>query len=269
MSETRKRKSLEETGPTEADNSSDKFQPSSLHDSLTARIEDFDSYWQAPDDVEEGYDKFYKYYKYNFMPHIPNDRSKNILVVSCGPGYLVNLLDDEGYTNVLGIDSDPEKIKYATDRSLNCKTERAFSFLAKNDEEFDTIICEQEMNHLTIDEMIDFLRLCRRGLCPGGRLVVYGLNGANPIFGAENLAHNIDHFNTFTEYSLKQILELAGFQDISIFNLQLYVFWANPLNYVGLFATSFFSFLFRALHILYGKNTKYFSKKIAASCRKH
>lgn len=268
MSDVRKGTSLKETGSTDADNSSSKFPSSSLHDSLTARIESFDSYWQAPDDVEKGYDKFYKYYKHNFLPHISDDKSSNILVVSCGPGYLVNLLDKEGYINVLGIDSDPAKIEYATDRGLNCRAERAFSFLKDCKEEFDLIICEQELNHLTVNEMVDFLNLCQKGLHPGGKLLVYGLNGANPIVGAENLAHNIDHFNTFTEYSLKQVLNLSGFQDINIFELQLYVFWTNPLNYVGIIATSFLSILFRAIFILYGKDAKCFSKKIAATCRK-
>lgn len=268
MNEKRERASSERFASTETGSDSGNRQSSLVRESLTARIESFDSYWQAPDNVEEGYEKFYKYYKYNFLPHIPTGKAVDILVVSCGPGYLVNLLDDEGYINVLGIDSDPAKIEYATERGLNCKAERAFSFLADCEEGFDVIICEQELNHLTIDEMVDFLKLCRQGLRPGGKLVVYGLNGANPIVGAENLAHNVDHFNTFTEYSLKQVLELAGFQDIELFPLQLYVFWTNPLNYVGLAATSFLSFFFRIIFMLYGKNAKIFSKKFAASCYK-
>lgn len=43
--------------------------------------------------------------------------------------------------------------------------------------------------------MITFLRLYRQSLRPNGVLVVYGLNGANPLVGSGNLAHNIDHFN--------------------------------------------------------------------------
>ena len=32
-------------------------------DSLSARIEPFDSYWQAPEDVEAGYKSFAAYYR--------------------------------------------------------------------------------------------------------------------------------------------------------------------------------------------------------------
>ena len=102
----------------------------------------------------------------------------------------------------------------------------------------------------------------------GGSVVAYGLNGANPFVGAENLAHNIDHFNTFTEYSLKQILELSGFVDVRVFPLKIYVFWTNPLNYVGLAITGFFEFVFRAMFKLYGKNVKILSKKVAAIATK-
>jgi hypothetical protein len=114
--------------------------------------------------------------------------------------------------------------------------------------------------------MIDFLGLCRHALRPGGGLIVYGLNGANPITGSEALAQNFDHFNTFTEYSLRQLLEHCGFERIRVLPLKLYVFYKNPLNYVGLAATTLFELLFRALFLLYGKSNRIFTKKIAAVC---
>lgn len=233
-----------------------------------ARIEPFDSYWQAPADVEKGYRSFAQYYRHNFLPHLPADKDARILVVSCGPGYLVSLLAEKGYRDVVGIDSDPAKVEHARRRGLDCRVERAVPFLAARAEQFDAIVCEQELNHLTIGEMIEFLRLGWKALRPDGIVVVYGLNGANPLVGSENLAHNIDHFNTFTEHSLTQILELAGFVEIRPLPLKLYVFWRNPLNYVGLVATTAFSLFFRATYALYGKSVRILSKKIAATARK-
>lgn len=234
---------------------------------LAARLEPFDSYWQAPKDVEAGYAKFAAYYRANYLPHLPEDRDARILVVSCGPGYLVNLLREEGYRDLKGIDSDPEKVAHARRRGLPCETAEAFPFLEANREPFDAILPEQELNHLTLDEQIEFLGLCRRNLRPGGLLVVYGLNGANPLVGSENLAHNIDHFNTFTDYSLKQVLELGGFTDVRVLPLKLYVFWKNPLNYVGLAATTLLELFFRACFVLYGKDVKVLTKKLAAVAR--
>jgi 2-polyprenyl-3-methyl-5-hydroxy-6-metoxy-1,4-benzoquinol methylase len=233
---------------------------------LAARLEPFDSYWQAPADVDSGYAKFAAYYRANYLPHLPADRAARILVVSCGPGYLVSLLREVGYSDVHGIDSDPEKIAHARRRQLPCETARAFQFLERNRQPFNVIVPEQELNHLTLDEQLAFLSLCRRNLQPGGLMIVYGLNGANPLVGAENLAHNIDHFNTFTDYSLRQILRLAGFTDIKIMPLKLYVFWKNPLNYVGLVVTGGLELLFRLCFVLYGKDVKILTKKLAAVC---
>jgi 2-polyprenyl-3-methyl-5-hydroxy-6-metoxy-1,4-benzoquinol methylase len=231
---------------------------------LAARLEPFDSYWQAPKDVEKGFDSFTAYYRANYLSHMPADRDARILVISCGPGYLVKMLKDRGYRAVLGIDSDPAKIEVALRHTLPCEVAHAFEYLQGRTSQFDVIIPEQELNHLTLDETVDFLRLCRQALRPGGRAVVYAMNGANPLVGSENLSHNIDHFYNVTEYSLQQILQLAGFGQIRVFALKLYVFWTNPFNYVGLAATSLFELAMRIGFILYGKKVRVLSKKIAA-----
>jgi hypothetical protein len=90
------------------------------------------------------------------------------------------------------------------------------------------------------------------------------MNGANPFVGAENLAHNIDHFYNVTEYSLGQLLQLGGFADIRAFALKLYVFWKNPLNYIGLAVTSLMELTMRVIFMLYGKKVTVLSKKVAA-----
>ena len=232
---------------------------------LAARLEPFDSYWQAPKDVEKGYESFEAYYRANYLPHLPQDRNARILVVSCGPGYLVHTLREQGYRNIVGIDSDPAKVEHARRHGLPCDAARAFEFLEGRVAAYDVIIPEQELNHLTLDETIEFLQLCRVALRPGGQVLVYAMNGANPLVGSENLSHNIDHFYNLTEYSLQQVLELAGFHDVRVFALKLYVFWTNPLNYVGLAVTSVLELLLRAVFVLYGKKVRVLSKKLAAS----
>jgi 2-polyprenyl-3-methyl-5-hydroxy-6-metoxy-1,4-benzoquinol methylase len=187
--------------------------------------------------------------------------------VSCGPGYFVNLLNKEGYANVLGIDSFPEKIAYAKKNGLNCYTEEAFPFLETHEDTFDAIFCEQELNHLTKQEILQFLQLCKKSLKNDGVLIVHVLNGANPITGSEALAQNFDHYNTFTEYTFRQVLEYAHFNNIKVIPLNLYVFYTNPLNYVLMFISAMYTLFFRFSFKLYGKSNKIFTKKIAAICR--
>lgn len=236
---------------------------------LSGQTEPFDSFWEGPEeDFESGFGKFKQFYEVNYLPHVPEDRDGRILVVSCGPGYFVEMLEKKGYKQVLGIDSFADKIEHARRHNLECRVANAFPFVADHEAAFDTIVCEQELNHLTKEEMRHFLRLVHRALVPGGRLIVHGLNGANPITGPEALAQNIDHFNTFTEYSIRQVLEGANFEGVRVFPLHLYVFYKNPMNYVAWGVSSLFHLFFRACFILYGKHNKIFTKKIAASAVK-
>jgi len=235
---------------------------------LAAKIEPFDTFWEGPDNIENGYSKFYKFYKSNYLKYIPSNHDIKVLILSCGPGYFVEMLNKNGYKNVLGIDSDSEKIAHAQKRGLNCQTERAFDYLLNSNEIFDVIIAEQEINHLTKSEFLQFLDICKNRLVNGGTLIVHSLNGANPITGAEALAQNFDHYFTFTEYSLRQSLKFAGFTNIEVFPLNLYVFWTNPFNYIALLIEKITSVIFRSYFVLYGKSNKIFSKKIAAVCNK-
>src|SRR5215470_14522897 len=162
----------------------DKGSAASRSERLAARLEPFDSYWQAPQDVEKGFTSFTAYYKANYLGHMPANKQARILVISCGPGYLVKMLRDCGYTAVLGIDSDATKVDVARRHQLPCEVARAFEFLADKRAEYDVIIPEQELNHLTLDETVEFLTLCRQSLRPNGRVVVYAMNAANPMVGS-------------------------------------------------------------------------------------
>jgi nucleoside-diphosphate-sugar epimerase/2-polyprenyl-3-methyl-5-hydroxy-6-metoxy-1,4-benzoquinol methylase len=232
-------------------------------DELTAKMEPFDSFWEAPEDIEKGYSTFGRFYRENYLCHVPTDKNARILVISCGPGYFVNVLKEEGYLDVLGIDCDPQKISFGTIRGLNCRAESAFSFLKNNEQPYDMIFAEQEVNHLTKEEIVQFLKLCRKNLTEKGRIIVHSLNGANPITGAA-LAQNFDHFNSLTEYSLKQVLYYSEFVNAKVFPLNLYVFYSNPLNYVAMLIHYLNVLYFRFNFKIYGKANRIFTKKIAA-----
>ena len=88
---------------------------------LTAKIEPFDSFWEAPDDIEKGYGKFSTFYKHNYLNQFPADKNSRILNISCGPGYMVRLLSQNDYKNVTGIDAMPEKVVWAKSKNINCE----------------------------------------------------------------------------------------------------------------------------------------------------
>ena len=69
---------------------------------LSAKMEPFDSFWEGPQNIDKGYGSFYKFYKHNYLKRMPEDRNARILVISCGPGYFVNMLNKEGYVMCWG-----------------------------------------------------------------------------------------------------------------------------------------------------------------------
>lgn len=235
---------------------------------LTAKIEPFDSFWEGPENIEKGYKKFYAFYMDNYFKLLPADKNIEILVVSCGPGYFVEMLNKNGYMNVKGIDSIQNKITHAQKRGLKCELQEAFPFLELHSNEYDLIFCEQEVNHLTKSEIMEFLDLCENSLKSKGKLIMHALNGANPITGSEALAQNFDHYNSFTEYTFHQILEFKGFNNINIFPLNLYVFYTNPLNYVLILISKLYEVFFNVSFIMYGKKNRLWTKKIGAVCIK-
>lgn len=261
------------TGPTATVNGDpdDRRSPTTggrKDEELTARMEPFDSFWEEPDDIEKGYSSFGKFYAHNYLRHVPEDREARILVVSCGPGYFVNLLNERGYQNVVGIDSFPWKVEYARDRGLNCEVARVFAYLEQSEEPFDLIFAEQEINHLTKEEILCFLAASRDSLRPGGRLIVHSINGTSPLTGSESRAGNFDHYCSFTEYSLRQVLEYSGFEDVELFPLNLYVFWLNPANYIALLYDRLTTWWLRFRFRLVGKDATIFTKKFGATCIK-
>lgn len=235
---------------------------------MAAKIEPFDSFWEGPEDIEKGYYSFYQFYRRNYLPYLPKYKNATILVVSCGPGYFLNLLQKEGYTDISGIDSHPGKVSYARAKGLRCECTPAFAFFQRHKTPYDAIVAEQEINHLTKEEISQFLTLAWNNLREGGILILHSLNGANPITASEALAQNFDHFNTLTEYSLRQILHHHNFEAIRVFPLNLFVFYKNPVNYMAIFIDKLLTCLFKLSFKFYGKSNRFFTKKIAAISKK-
>jgi len=49
-----------------------------------------------------------------------------------------------------------------------------------------------------------------------------------------------------------------------VFPLKLYIFYKNPVNYIGLTLDFILNILFRLSFLFYGKKNRLFSKKIGA-----
>jgi SAM-dependent methyltransferase len=229
---------------------------------LTGTISPWTTFCEGMTDIEKGYSYYPRQYKRNYSRHLPERKDSKILVVSAGPGYFVLFLNQLGYNNVIGIDTEPTRVEYALKRELNVEVAHAFDFLSDSEDQFDAIVLEQEINHLTRQEFMDFLKLAKMRLVDGGRVILNATNYANPITSPDHMAHNLNHFSGWTGHSLRQAFKYSGFESSECYPLDNYVLYENPLNYVAKAMTGLISILLRITFKMYGKSEVIFTKRL-------
>ena len=234
------------------------------HYQLAGTISPWTTFCEGMTDIEKGYSYYLRQYKRNYSSHLPQDKNSQILIVSAGPGYFILFLNQLGYGNVLGIDTDAARVEYAVKRNLNVIVAHAFDFLSSTEDHFDAIVLEQEINHLTRQEFLDFLKLTRKRLVKGGRVILNATNYANPITAPDHLAHNLNHFSGWTGHSLRQAFEYSDFRSSKCYPLDNYVLYENPLNYIAKAVTGLISLFLRVIFRMYGKSEVIFTKRLIA-----
>ncbi len=231
---------------------------------LVGSIHPWTTFCEGIPDIEAGYAYYRRLYRRNYARLLPSDRESEILVLSSGVGYFLDFLKEMGFLKARGIDSDPEKVAYALRKGFNTEHGNAFDFLEDTEQRFDLIVAEQEINHLTKEEVLILLKRARDRLRDGGRLILNSTNYANPLTSIDHFAHNFNHFSGYTEESLNTILRYSGFTSVLCYPIDNYVFYGNPLNWVAKLITALFSLFFRITFKLYGKSGKIFTKRIIA-----
>ena len=178
------------------------------------------------------------------------NKDDKILDIGCTTGKLVYSLNKLGYKNVLGVDFEisrdlvdigiKEKLNLITVESIN-------KFLKKNDQTFDVIFLLDVLEHIPINDQIEFLSQIRRSLNEKGFLIIQVPN-ANSIIS--NRIRYIDwtHKISFTEDSLNFILKQSNFQKILIKEIRYHYQENNLLkkiivNFIKRIIRSFYKIL--------------------------
>jgi len=150
-----------------------------------------------------------------FMPVLSSNKEAKILDVGCGYGEFLSFLERRGYSQIQGIDLDAKELEVA--RSLGVKNVRQaeiLSALCDYHGEFDFISALDVLEHVPKDRVLEFLSAVRGALRPGGTFLCQVPNLA--AFYAPLFYMDFTHETPFTATSLKQALEMAGFQDVRV-----------------------------------------------------
>jgi SAM-dependent methyltransferase len=142
--------------------------------------------------------------------------SASILEIGCGPGYLLEYLDRNGFTNAFGVDISAEQVALAQEKRLRATVADVFATLDAADGALDAVVGIDLLEHFTKDEAIRLCDSIRRSLRPGGRVVFRTPNGSALLAGPI-VYGDLTHMAIYNESSLRQLLALTGFANVTFY----------------------------------------------------
>jgi len=171
------------------------------------------------------------FYRRNYSPLMRDLPEGPILDIGCGLGDFLVFCGQGLERRAVGIDLDAENAAVCQAAKLDAVQAEARDFLARPDT-YAGIVLNDVIEHVAKDQIIPLLSLMHQRLVPGGRVILKTPNMANPLIAGRNRYIDITHQVGFTEESLIQVLEQAGFDDILVAPVDIYV-TANPIANLG------------------------------------
>lgn len=150
--------------------------------------------------------------------HFPADRDATVLDLGCGYGALLYFAGEAGYRQLIGVDVSKDSVALAHSLGIEGVREgMSQDVLAElAPESVDLVVCFDQLEHLSKDELPGFTDAVHRVLKVGGRWLIHVPNGASPFAGAVRYG-DLTHELAFTPGSLRHWLEVSGFEDVRCF----------------------------------------------------
>lgn len=146
----------------------------------------------------------------------PHDRK--ILDLGCGVGFLVYFLKQQGFDNVTGIDLNESLISVAKSKvSAEFIVADGITYLEKQQTQYDIIFLWNVLEHIPKENVTKSLQVLHKSLSDDGFVVVRTPNMTN-IMAQGHFCDDFTHRAGFTEQSIAQVAQLAGFSNVEMLN---------------------------------------------------
>jgi SAM-dependent methyltransferase len=148
-------------------------------------------------------------------PWLPADRSVRILDAGCGMGHMLMNLWCRGFRHLEGVEISSSQCRIARNAAgdrVEIHQGDAIEFLAGRRSAYDVILSFDVIEHMPVEQAHRLLQAAFQALKPAGTIVLRTPNMAS-IQGSYSRYLDITHVAGYTEYSLMQLLDSAGFQD--------------------------------------------------------
>jgi len=139
-----------------------------------------------------------------------------VLDVGCGRGEFLELLKEHGIP-AKGIDLNEDMVYFCQERGLDVQHANAFDYLkGQPDDSLGGIIACQVIEHLSVEELIEFIKLCCQKLEKGGRAVFETVNPLSVLVSATNFYLDLSHVRQIHPLALQFLAEAVGFINTEI-----------------------------------------------------
>jgi SAM-dependent methyltransferase len=134
-----------------------------------------------------------------------------VLDIGCGRGIFLDLLRTAGIEAV-GIDRSPESVAACRERGFDVRSEDAHQYLGRSAGQFGGIFCSHVIEHMSYDDAMALLALCRGALRQGGVLALVTPNPEDISIISEIFWLDPTHVRPYPKLLLESMLQAHGFK---------------------------------------------------------
>jgi SAM-dependent methyltransferase len=147
--------------------------------------------------------------------------SGRVLDAGCGRGEFLELLAEAGI-DAYGVEASPQMAALCREKGMAVEVDDINAHLAGlPDDSLGGIFSAQVVEHLTTEAVLEFVRLARAKLVPGGRLVIETLNPACVAVHTGALYLDLSHTKPVHPEAMRFLLEAAPFAGVQLL-------WRSP-----------------------------------------
>lgn len=164
----------------------------------------------SPESLRPAYEKQARFLDHLLAPVLDVAPPRDVLEVACGPGTFLYWATTRGIETVRGVDLSAEQVEVARRMQLPAEVASFQEALPGYSESLDLVVGLDIVEHLTRDEVFDFLELTRAALRPGGLLFLTTPNGSALRPGPVRYG-DLTHETIFTPQTMSLALRLTGY----------------------------------------------------------